>query len=387
MIRGFVKTSLVLLLLSGLSACSLFSSDEEVVVKPRTLQDLKKTEIQLTEVWSKTIGKGVGSGYATLRPAIDNNVIYVAGAEGTVFALDATTGKVKWKVDLGVPVGGGVTVSAQKVLLGTLNGEVIALNQDNGSVLWKARVSSEVLSVPVIDNNFVIVKSLDDQVTALNATTGKRVWDHSVLQPPLTLRAASAPAIAAHSAVIAGYTNGNVSALNLKDGSLLWNTKIAIPEGSTDLERMVDVDTTPLIVGDTIFTASYQGNVVALDLYSGRERWSKPFSTYHALAQGFGSIYITAQNGFVSSLDQLSGAANWRQEGLEARTVSAPATFNNYVVVGDYQGYIHLLSQVDGSFAGRYKTGSSSIKAQPLVMDNMLYVFNSDGKLIALKKR
>lgn len=371
----------------GLSACSLFSSDDTIVLKPKALQPLKKESVQLTEAWSKNIGEGVGSNYETLQPAVKGERLYVASAKGHVFALDAQTGQELWENNLNVPVGGAVTVGSNKVLIGTLKGGIIALDKSDGHSLWKTRVSSEVLSLPVIKNNIIAVKSIDDTLTILDAKTGKLIWNQSAVQPSLTLRSSSSPTLVDQEAVIAGYTNGNVKAFRLDKGVPLWDTRISTPKGSTELERMIDVDSTPLLVGTTIFTGSYQGNVVALDLYSGSVIWKQAISTYKPLAQGFGSVYVTDQNGFVGALDQKTGAAEWWQKDLEYRHVSAPTTFNNYVVVGDYKGYIHLLSQVDGSFAGRYKAGSSPIKAQPLAEGNMLYVLTSDGKLVALKKQ
>ena len=383
----FFRPLLVVLLVSGLSACSMFSSDEEVVRTPKPLQDIKDEAVQLTEVWSRSIGKGVEARYEHLVPVVDGSAVYVVDAQGAVSALDRQTGKEIWSRKLeGIRVGGGLNVSNDMILLGTLEGEVIALSEKDGSDLWKTRVSSEVLSVPVTDGSVVVVKSIDDKLTALDAKTGKSLWTQDTLQPALTLRGSSAPVIE-REAVFSGYSNGDAKAFRLENGAPLWSSRVSAPKGSTELERMVDIDSTPLIVGDTLFVASYQGNVAGLDLYSGRVRWSKEVSSYSPLAEGFGSLYVTDQDSFVSSLDQRTGASSWRQEGLQYRGLTAPATFSSYVVVGDYQGYIHLLSQVDGSLSGRFKAGSSPIRAQPQVDGDMLYVLNTSGKLMALRKR
>ena len=381
------RFSLLVFVLSGLSACSLFTSDDQVMRIPKSLQNLDDESIEFVEVWSKNIGQGVEGDYSYLEPAIVEKTIFIADAKGTISALDSQTGKEVWTRKLkNVVVGAGVHVNHGIVLLGTLKGDVIALDASNGNDLWKARVSSEVLSVPVTNGFIVVVKSIDDKIAVLDAKSGEILWTQNTLQPVLTLRGSSAPVIV-EDAIFAGFSNGEVKAFSPKNGSLLWSVTVSVAKGRSELERMVDIDSTPLIVGDTLFVVSYQGNVAGVDIHTGRIKWSKEVSSYNSLADGFGSLYITDQDSFISSLDQKTGAVAWRQEGMKYRELSAPAAFDSYVAVGDYQGYIHLLSQVDGSILGRYKAGSSAIKAQPQVDENMLYIFNTSGRLMALKKR
>ena len=388
MSNGFLKLFLIAILAMGLSACSLFSSLTEKTAKaePKALEDLTQPTITLTEVWSKNIGKGVGKNFSLLEPAIDGDTVFVSDAQGTVLAINAETGREIWKRQLKVSVGGGVSADSGKVVLGTLNGELIVLNQADGEVLWRARLPSEVLSLPVIYEQFVAVQTLDDQLSVFDADKGNLLWNQSAIQPSLTLRGRASPTIADQEAVIAGYASGDVKAFSMANGAPIWVAKVSLPEGSNELERMVDVIAPPLIVGGTVFSGSYQGNTVAVDLYSGNVRWSKDVATYKPLSAGFGSLYITDPNGYVTALDQRSGGRQWRQQGLEHRSVTGPSTFSSYVVVGDYQGYIHLLSQVDGSFVGRFKVSSSEIKARPLVTGDRLFVLDSGGKLVMLKR-
>lgn len=382
--RGF----LVLLLVTGLTACSLFSSDEEEVRTPKPLQALEKREekVELTRVWSKNIGQGIGDRFEQLAPAIQGDVVYIADARGQVMALNRENGREIWKRQLKVSVGAGVTLGVEQILLGTLEGEVIALNQETGEDLWRSRVSSEILSSPVTDGAYVAVHSIDDRLTVLSARTGEMVWRQDVLQPALTLRGSAEPVIV-RDAVIAGFSSGEAKAFRLNDGAPLWSSRIAVPKGSTELERMVDIKGAPLVIGDSLFLASFQGNVVGLDLYSGRARWSKEVSSYKPIAEGFGALYITDESDYISSIDQRTGAASWRQEALQYRHATAPATFGSYVAIGDIEGYIHLLSQVDGSFSGRFKVTSNPLTARPVVSGDLMLVMSSSGELIAVKQR
>ena len=378
---------LVLLLVLGLSACSIFSSDEEEVRTPKPLLTIKDERVKLEKVWSRNAGTGVEDRFEDLKPAVDGERVFVAGSEGKVSAFDRETGKELWQERLDdVRVGGGVTAYYGKVLLGTLDGEVIALDQETGKELWRSRVSSEVLSAPVTDGVYVAIQTIDDRLTVLDADTGKSLWRQEALQPALTLRGATEPVLF-REAIFAGFSGGEAKAFRLDSGAPLWNARIAVPRGSTELERMVDIKGAPLIVNNTIYFDSYQGNVVALDLYSGRVLWSKELSSYKSMADGYGSVYLTSDDSYISSLDQQSGAANWRQEDFEYRGVSSPATFDTYVIAGDSEGYLFLLSQRDGSQAGRYRVSSSAIKAQPVVDSDFIFVLSADGKLTALKAK
>ncbi|MGI9279310.1 MAG: outer membrane protein assembly factor BamB [Endozoicomonas sp.] len=380
-----IRSLLIVFLALGLASCSLFSGDEEEVRKPKPLAEFKP-DVELKEVWSKGIGKGVEDSYERLVPSVSGDVIYAAGAQGNVVALNRETGKEIWKKTLELPVGGGITADSGMLLLGTLDGHVIALKEEDGSELWKTRVSSEVISSPQTNGRVVLVQSIDDTITALNAKTGKELWNQENLQPALTLRGSSTPRIEGE-AVFVGLSNGEAKAFRMTDGTPIWNSRVSIPKGSSELERMVDIKAEPLIVGDNLFMVSFQGNAAALDMYSGRVRWTRELSSYKSIAEGFGSLYLTDDSSYVSSLDQRSGAVSWRQDQLEYRLLTAPATYSSYVAVGDLDGYIHLLSQVDGGMAGRFKAGSSAIKAPPVVAGDFLYVLSANGTLTALKQK
>ncbi|WP_448217438.1 outer membrane protein assembly factor BamB [Endozoicomonas sp. 2B-B] len=380
-----IRSLLIVSLTLGLASCSLFSDDEDIVRKPKTLTGFEP-DIELQEVWSRSIGKGVEDSYERLVPSVSGDVIYAAGAQGDVIALNLETGKEIWKKSLELAVGGGITADFGMLLLGTLDGHVIALKEEDGSELWKARVSSEVISSPQTNGRVVMVQSIDDTITALDAETGKELWHQENLQPALTLRGSSTPLIEGE-AVFVGLSNGEAKAFRVNDGGPLWNSRVSIPKGSSELERMVDINAEPLIVGDNLFMVSFQGNVAAMDMYSGRVRWSRELSSYKSIAEGFGSLYLTDDSSYVSSLDQRSGAVSWRQDKLEYRLLTAPTTYSSYVAVADLEGYVHLLSQVDGVMAGRFKASSSAIKAPPVVSGDFLFVLSAEGTLTALNQK
>ncbi|WP_207626535.1 outer membrane protein assembly factor BamB [Parendozoicomonas haliclonae] len=376
--KGFL-TAVMSLALLGLAGCS---SDGEEAVEPAPLPDFT-AEVTIKEVWSHGVGSGQGDSWLHLTPVVEGDRIYTAGASGQVTALDRTSGKEIWAVELDRRISGGAGIGEDLALVATRDGHVIALNAADGSKLWETPVSSESLSAPQVANGVVVVQTIDSKITGLDAKTGKPLWIQETLQPVLTLRGTSTPLVS-RGVVFAGFANGEARAFRADNGSLLWDAKVAVPRGSSELERMVDVEATPLISDDLLYMVSYQGNVVAIDPASGRVLWAREASSYESMSEGFGNLYLTDAESFVSGVDQRTGSVVWTQKDLKNRGLSGPETSGSQVVAGDFEGYLHALSQVDGRIVGRTKVDSSGIRVKPLVVDDMIYVYTNDGYLFAL---
>lgn len=357
------------------------SSNSKKELPPAELTDFKE-EVRLEKQWSRSVGDGQGDLYELLQPAVDGSSIYAASAEGRVMAMQRENGDVIWKQDLDLPVSGGVGVGGGLVLVGTLKGDVIALNAANGEQKWRTRVPSEVLAAPVTDGDVVIVQTQDDKLIALDASTGNQRWVYENTVPVLTLRGTGAPIIAGRMA-IAGLASGKVVAVDVQRGLPIWETRVAVPQGRSELDRVVDIDGGLTLVDNVIYVASYQGRAAALDLASGRVIWQREASSYAGVAEGIGSVYVSDASGTVEALDGRSSSSLWSNDALARRQLSAPAVFSSNVVVGDLEGYIHLLSQVDGRFVGREKVDGDGVRVRPLVVDRWMYVYGNSGKLVA----
>lgn len=343
-------------------------------------------EVKLDEQWSRSISDGQGDLYDLLTPAVDGDSIFAAGADGDVMALDRDTGKVLWEKDLEAPVSGGVGVGSGMVLLGTLKGEVIALNAASGEEKWRARVTSEVLSAPATNGDIVVVQTQDDRLIGLEASTGTQRWIYENSPAVLTLRGTGAPVVTNHLA-IAGLSTGKVIAVDTQRGLPVWEQRVAVPQGRSELDRVVDIDGGLLLSGTTLYVVTYQGRLAGLDLESGRVLWQRDASSYVGVAEGFGSVYVSQASGTVEGIDERSTSALWSNDSLARRELSAPAVFSSYVAVGDIEGYLHLLSQVDGRFVARERIDSDGLRVRPLVVGDTLYAFGNSGKLVAMKIR
>jgi len=362
-----------------LSACGGGKSN---LAPPTPLKDFKSTAV-VKQVWSADIGSA-GDRYNRLQPRIAGGVLFAASGKGTVSAFDTAKGKVLWRKDLSVPISGAMGYGNNMALLGTREGEVLALDSNNGKLLWRIRVSSEVLAAPVATSGVVVVQTVDGHVYGLKAKDGSQLWKFHRSVPVLSLRGTSSPGLYG-GLVVTGFANGTMVGINLKTGRTRWDAVVSRPTGRTELERIVDVDGAPVIVGFKMFAGSFQGRLIALDLRNGRLLWTQKKSTYVPVAADKSNIFVVDADGVVMALDQRTGAERWRQEDLRARFLSAPALIGDYVAIGDYDGYLHFLSRRDGSFVARTSIGGSAIISGAVVRGGTLYVSNQSGRLVALR--
>jgi outer membrane protein assembly factor BamB len=369
-------TSLTLLL----TACSGFF-DKDNTPPPTPLVSFTPS-IAPKQLWYTNVNNGVGSDYIKLSPSLDDQKIFTADKTGTVTATEKATGKNLWKASIREAITAGPTAHHDLVFVGTRNGKIFALQQANGGAVWNTQLSSEVLAAPAASNNIVLVKTIDGQLTALAENDGHTLWHYQQIEPALILRGASAPQIS-HDIAVVGFENGNLVKLTLDEGSQLWQQTVAVPQGSFAIQRMVDIDADPVIFGNTVYVATYQGRIAALDLTTVRNKWTHDISSYTGLAVDEKQIYISDATSHVWTFNAESGATDWRQTKLEARNITAPATIGDYIVVGDAEGYLHWLSKQDGHFVARVRVNNGGILAAPVVDNNIVYVLTKDGHLAA----
>ena len=377
---SFPIAALCLALLSG---CGSNSSKNEEDRKPAKLPKFK-SEIHIKTLWSAGVGDGQGDGHHHLRPVIDGDVRYAAGSDGTVMALDRLRGKRLWKRDFDLPFSGGVGYGNGMLLLGTSDGLVLALDAGDGSQLWSTEILGEVMAPPQTDGEVVVVQDYTGKMRGLDAESGEPLWLHDSNQPVLTLRGTSTPVIFERLA-IGGFGNGKVIALDISTGAVRWESRVAIAQGRSDIDRIVDLDGTMVLVGNILYAVSYQGRVAAIDIGTGRKQWQESASSYSGVEQGFGNIYVAEESGTVSAFYRNGEGVRWQQPDLAYRRLSAPKAIRGYLAVGDLEGFVHFMSQVDGRFVGRTKVDGKGIRADMLAVDNTLYVFGNSGRLEALR--
>jgi len=377
------NAALAVVTLLTLCGCSMFGNDD--IEQPAELVNFDQ-QVRLERRWSVKVGDGQGKYYNQLTPAIDREFIFAASADGTVTAVNRASGDVEWRQRSDDLISGAVGAGFGMVLYGTREAEVVALDQISGRELWRAPVSSEVVSAPQSNGRIVALQTVDGKLVALDAATGAQRWIYETTIPALTLRGSSKPVFAGNT-VLAGFANGMVAAVNVNNGFLLWEERVAIPQGRYDIERVIDVDGDLLLAGNTLFASSYQGNLMGFDVQSGQITWGLEASSYHGLAQGFGNIYYVNDQSHVIALRNNTDQVVWENDDLRLRRLTAPRALGNYVAVGDFEGYLHLLSQIDGHFVSRVRVDRSGIRGNIVADNNTFYVFGNGGTLSAYSIR
>lgn len=365
-----------------ISGCSVFSAKDEI--EPAKLEDFDQ-KIELSRVWSAKPASSNNSYWSKLTMAVNEQTLFAADHSGTVVALEVDTGRQQWSVDLDLPISGGLGYGDQKVVLGTIEGQVYTLNAQDGSVLWSSSVSSEVLSTPSVNSDIVVAQSIDNRIYAFDAETGEELWQHDAGAPILSVRGNSSSMIL-NNMVIAAFDNGKLTAFNSENGSLIWETRLAVPKGRTELERMIDIDGEPILVGDIIYSVSYQGRLGALTRGTGRNLWFQDSSSHHSPAYSDGKLFVTeAKNHSVKAYKAGNGQLLWNNDQLAYRELNGPATYDNTVAVADAEGYLHLLDTETGVFVGRTKVDGSGVSAPLLVVGETLLVQSNNGSVSAFK--
>jgi outer membrane protein assembly factor BamB len=359
-------------------------SSEDASLKPAPLPHFTPS-MHVSSVWSKAIGDGASGYYLHLQPVLSGGTLYVASYDGILTAVNAQSGDTLWEKRSNDHYTSGVSADAGKLFVATNSGRLMAFSQGNGQALWAVALNSQSLAKPEAYDGMVLVHTVDGSVTAFRESDGSQIWQYKQTVPSLILHLASAPQIAGQYAVC-GFANGSLSTLNASDGKLMWTRQIAEPQGATVIERMVDIDVSPIIANGVIYVASYQGKLVALNILDGKTLWQRNISVYAGLAAGHHYLYLSDADGDVSAYAQSNGTVLWEQKGLARRGLTAPTIAGpNSLVVGDKEGYVHWMSLQDGHFLAQVRAALGPIIGAPIAEGNYVFVYSQSGRLIAYR--
>ncbi|MDN6179452.1 MAG: outer membrane protein assembly factor BamB [Halomonas subglaciescola] len=359
------------------------ASKGEPIYTPKALSDIDATS-SLETRWDTRIGKGLGRAHYPITPARDGARVFAADAKGLVVALNAKSGKRDWEINVESPISSGLTAIDGHVYLGTRNGEVVVLDQKDGSEEWRARVSSEVLAAPQANRRLLIVQSTDGQITALDRRNGDTQWTYSSTLPALTLRGTGIPQTI-DPVTFAGFANGRLVTLDNRSGQPLWQQQVAIPEGRSEVDRLVDLTGQPLLTPDgRLYVTSYNGRLLALEATRGQLLWEHKISSRHTPLLVGDYLFVVTDDSHVVALDAESGETLWQNDDLEGRWLTAPAFADGRIAVGDADGYLHLLDARKGELVGRTRIDSSGISVPPVTEDGTIHVLANDGTLETL---
>ena len=376
-----------------LAGCSLFSSEEDVVKMAEL--PVFESSYQPQIAWKKRVSDGVDKYYSQLQPVADKQAVYAASRDGLVKAFAPASGKVLWSNDFSddprnelnrsARFSGGIALAVDTLLIGTENAQVLAFDKSTGVLKWLADVNGEVVAQPVYADGKVIVHTTRGDLIALDSETGSELWTLTNKQPRLTLRGSATPSIS-QGGIVYGRSDGFVATALLTTGQPLWELPVARPYGATELDRLVDVDMKPIISNGVVYTLAYNGNLVAIDLLKGKQLWTRKYAGFSDITLSGNTLYLSDYRGFIFAVDRNSGSELWVNDQLSYRNVTGVTVANEYIVVGDGEGYLHWLNRDDGNFVAQQKLDSDGLYMQPFATDSYLYLQTRSGKLIAIEK-
>jgi outer membrane protein assembly factor BamB len=287
-----------------------------------------------------------------------------------------------WSVESNIQVSAGVGSGEGLVLIGGDKGQVLAFGED-GKLRWKYIVSSEVLGVPQVGDGVVVVRSGDGHIAGLSVADGHRLWVYERSTPALVVRSHAGVTVR-RGVAYAGFAGGKLVAIKLADGSLLWENTVSQPRGNTELERISDITSNPVVSDAQVCAISFQGRLACYEAGQGSPLWNREIGSDKGLFILRKQLYVGDARGAVYALDKDSGSTVWKNEQLLLRDPSAPYAQDHFIVVGDYEGFLHGLSREDGRFVARIKLDGSAIQAAPVEMDDGLLVQTRSGGIYSL---
>jgi len=339
--------------------------------------------VAVSTLWQANIGN---SQQAVFSPAVAGDSVYAAAYDGAITRLDAGSGKQLWRISAGERLTGGVGSDGKLVAVGSGKGEVLAFDT-NGTALWKAQVSSEVLAAPQVADDVVVVRSADGRIFGLDAKDGKRKWYYQRATPALTVRSPVGISIS-RGVAYAGFAGGKLVAINLDNGAVRWEATVALPRGTTELERVTDVIGLPVVTEREVCAVAYQGRIGCFDLATGQAVWGREMSSTSGLSLDARYAFVSDDKGAVHALDRIGGTSVWKQDKLRLRNLSAPLALGREIVVADVQGYVHFLARDSGAFVGRVATDGSPVSTNPVMLPNGGFLIQSrNGGLYAFSAK
>jgi outer membrane protein assembly factor BamB len=387
----WMKRICILFLLLLLGACAnlsdlggghytdLFSSDEDKVEIDEAEIAALQTLTAIQPLWQKKLA---ASKTAVFLPVYDNGALYVAAEDGNLVKLDPTTGQEIWRVETKLQLSGGVGANYGMVLLGTYKGEILAFDEA-GNTLWEASIPGEILSPPRVDSGIVVVRTGDSRLFGLDATDGKRIWSYQSVIPPLTVRSFAGVSIA-RGAVFAGFPGGKLIALDLFTGNVGWEVTVSQPYGVTELERMTDISSLPIVDENQVCAVAYHGRAGCFEISSGNQIWVRDASSSMGMVIDNHHVYISEEHGTVVAYDKSSGTVAWKRGKLGSRKLSGlMIARGNRLVVGDNQGFVTLINRQDGSLLARSPTDNGAILSRAEYLPDGFVVQTSKGGIFA----
>ena len=381
--NNYLVFFLILILLSScssLDSLKFWSSNESETEtgEPKSLEDFnnKKTlkiNWKLSFDGNNTLGN--------FEPAFSGENLFFAGSNGEISSINTKSGKYNWTIQSN-QISTGVSAGFGIIVLSDNDGNVLAFDQNDGSVRWSTNVKGEVLANAAIDAQYVLIKTGSGELIALDKNTGELKWSYRSKLPNLTIRGSSSPVIL-NNQVYATFDNGRLGVFDLSSGFPLWDGAISYADGSSELENLIDSDSEPIIDGNLIYTTNYQGSLSIFDITQQRVVWREEISSFNSTLLIKNLIVISDAESNLKSFSQKSFVESWSSSDYYYRDLSNITSIGGNIIIGDYEGYIHILDPLNGKTIGRKKISKKPIKSI-ISRSNNFYAVDESFNLYSL---
>ena len=374
-----ICASVFLVSCSTLEGLRFWQSDEVDPDEPKELtafSDQKNISID----WSLSFDgdNQIGS----FEPGFSSENLFFADAEGNVVSLKADNGKENWSRQLNF-LAAGVASGFGIIVVSDLIGNVIALDQSDGSELWSVNVKGEVLSKAAIDPKRVVVKTGSGELLGLDKSSGAVLWSYRSKLPTLTIRGSSSPVIS-EDKVFVTFDSGRMGVFDINSGFPLWDSAISYVSGSSELENIIDSDSSPVVDGGLVYATNFQGKLNIFDVAQKRSVWSYDASSFYSPVVSRGVILVVEANSGMKSFSSKNLEESWSNEDYLNRSLSNPVSFKGDLIVGDFEGYLHVIDPLNGTTIGRKKVSKKPIKTL-FSRSNSLYVVDEAFNLFSIR--
>lgn len=375
--RLIVACGLMFAFTTGLTACSSDVVIREPAPEPNVVDGSK---VSLKSLWSKGLSADRDLSSGVFQPALVGSIVYAAGNEGEVIAVDTKTGQEIWSVNLDAQLSAGVAASGLGVVVVARSGDVITLDA-NGQEKWRTTLGKEVIQAPLIQDETVFVQTTNSNVIALDMTSGAILWQYRARSSALTLRGTSQPVMYKNRLLVA-LDSGAVVALNTRTGELFWERKLQVPKGSNEFERIVDLDGRMTLQDNVLFVPGYQGFLTAIEAYTGQILWQKEISSFMQPAYSVGRVYVADSDSHLLMLDSRTGEVKWQSETFQYRKLTGPKAFGLQVLASDMQGNLYVIDKSTADVLAKRKLGKAPVAL--VTTPTMVIAQTANGKLRAL---
>ena len=315
------------------------------------------------------------------EPGFSSQSIFFSDSQGTVSSIDINSGSNNWSTELNF-LASGTAAGFGIVVVADIDGNVLALDQKDGSNLWSTNVKGEVLSKSAIDTKIVAVKTGSGELIGLNKQTGEIEWSYRSKLPALTVRGSSSPIISENK-LYTSFDNGRLGVFEIDSGFPLWDGAISYVSGSSELENLIDADSSPVVEGGLVYTTNYQGNLNIFDIAQRRSVWSYETSSFYSPVVMRGMLIVVEADSKIKSFSLKSLQESWINEDYVNRGLSNAVSFKGSLITGDFEGYIHINDPLNGKTIGRKKLSRRPIKSI-FSRSNSLYVIDDAFNLFSI---